>query len=351
MEMEQAKIQKAIDLECRRNTVLEYGYSTTRSPRGFDPKRIQSILTNMEQVLEDGKLQEFAFTALQNIVGACQNDAIRRNCVEYILEQRGIPILLQSLASHSSNRNVQAKGLSVLVQCTSSQSIDHYEMMLSEGGIDVIIKAMTHCPGSVEVATKSLTLLQGFSRQSLDFQRVIFAKGGISLILGLMQRHFKESSVQEKAFACLRNTALHPENRSTIAEQGGIPVILSNMEHYSRDAAIQAYGCDALGRMALGEDKIAIDLQAKILGYGGLDIATAAMSYHKVHSGVQDRAIFLLLSLSANEDALARMKSSNVLEKVRNAQIPNNEAALGRCRLLATALQPKGLFEMVAGWR
>ena len=65
-----------------------------------------------------------------------------------------------------------------------------------------------------------------------------------------MRRHVNSHSVQDSGFACMRNICLHQDNRLLVEAEGGIGTLLTHMAIYLEDAAIQAYGCDALGRLA-----------------------------------------------------------------------------------------------------
>eukprot|EP00934_Nitzschia_sp_Nitz4_P003929 Nitzschia sp. Nitz4//scaffold5_size260463//208004//209971//NITZ4_001014-RA/size260463-processed-gene-0.95-mRNA-1//1//CDS//3329555436//3919//frame0 len=297
---------------------------------------IDAILPTMRENLNDVRLQEQGCASLYKIVTAAQSDEVKQSYVQAITMQEGIPAFLQCMTTHAQLVQIQIYGLGVLLACVS-HSLDHHEMMLAEGGLDVIFRALTTFETNVDVAITGMELLKNFTRQSLDFQRAVFAKGGIGIVVNLMKVHRQAHTVQDPAFATLRNIAIHPENRMTVAQQGGIPIMTTNMEIYIGDAAIQAYGCDALGRLALEAEN-----QLLIIANRGIDTALAAMQSHPNHPGVQDRSIFLLLSLSENEDAVTMLKEMNALESIKQARIPQKEAAMERCEKLIKALENRG---------
>lgn len=300
---------------------------------------IDAILPSMKENMADGRLQEQGCAALYRIVTATKDAQTIQAYVEAITLQEGIPTILQCMTQHVAMVQIQIHGLGVLLSCVS-HNLDNHEVMLSEGGLDVMIRAMTTHDSSVDVASRGMELLKNFTRQSLDFQRAVFAKGGIGVVVGLMKTHQQAHSVQDPAFATLRNIAIHPENRTTVAQQGGIPTMTTNMEIYVNDGAIQAYGCDALGRLAQGDQ----ENQLLILANNGLGNALSAMQAHPNHPGVQDRAIFLLLSLSEHPDALATLKEQNAVESIKQARIPQKEAAMERCEKLIKLLETRGWF-------
>lgn len=299
---------------------------------------VDAILPCMREMLPDSRLQEQGCAALSKLVEAAKDSETRVTYVDAIISQDGIPTILQSLTQHSGSEAVQVQGLSVLLGCVS-HSIDHHEIFLAEGGLDVMIRAMTTFDKSVDVASRGMELLKNFTRQSLDFQRAVFAKGGIGVVVGLMKTHRQAHSVQDPAFACLRNIAIHPENRLTVAQQDGISTMIDNMQIYIADAAIQAYGCDALGRLAGGEPTN----QEEILRHQGIDAALAAMTAHPTHPGVQDRSIFFLLAMTAHPDAVAYLKEPEreAIDTIKQARIPQKEAAMERCEKLIRALESR----------
>lgn len=299
---------------------------------------VDAILPSMREMPADYKLQEQGCAALSKLLEAAKDSETRTKYVDAITSQQGIPTILHALTQHSKVESVQISGLSVLLGCVA-HSLDHHEMFLAEGGLDVMIRAMTSFDKSVDVASRGMELLKNFTRQSLDFQRAVFAKGGIGVVIGLMKTHQQAHSVQDPAFACLRNIAIHPENRGTVAQQGGIPTMINNMQIYIQDAAIQAYGCDALGRLAGGEPLN----QESILSHQGIDAALAAMTTHPNHPGVQDRAIFFLLAMTAHPDAVAYLKEPEreAIDVIKQARIPQKEAAMERCEKLIRAVESK----------
>ena len=301
---------------------------------------VDAILPTLRERLSDGRVQEHGLGALSKLIDAAKDAETRAKYVDAICLQGGIPTILQSLTHHAGTHAVQVQGLSVLLGCVS-HSIDHHEIFLSEGGLDVMIRALAKFDTSVEVATLGMEVLKNFTRQSLDFQRAVYAKGGIGILVGLMKAHWESHAVQDPGFACLRNIAIHPENRLTVAHQGAIPVMVANMHIYISDAAIQAYGCDAIGRLAAEQESI----QSMVMEADGIQAALAAMVAHPNHPGVQDRGIYLLLQMTANPDAVALLKELNAMETISHARIPQKPASLERCEQLISALESRSWFK------
>jgi hypothetical protein len=300
---------------------------------------VDAILPTLRERLSDGRLQEQGLAALYKLIDAAKDAETRAKYVDAICHQGGIPTILQSLTHHGGTLAVQIQGLNVLLGCVS-HSLDHHEIFLSEGGLDVMIRALTTFDSNVDVATLGMEVLKNFTRQSLDFQRAVYAKGGIGIVVGLMKTHREAHSVQDPGFACLRNIAIHPENRLTVAHQGAIPVMVANMQLYEGDAAIQAYGCDAMGRLATEQEAI----QAMIMESDGLQAALSAMVAHPSHPGVQDRGIFLLLQMTAHAEAVAQLRNLNAMETISHARIPQKPASLERCEQLIGALEARSWF-------
>jgi hypothetical protein len=216
-----------------------------------------------------------------------------------------------------------------ILSCLCTRDKENYELVLSEGGLDVILATMTNYQQDVELAQLGCELLKNLTRQSLDLQRAVTAKGGIVVVLSMMRKHLKSIDVQDPAFACMRNICTHKDNRLQVAVDGGICTLLVAMSVYVEDAAIQAYGCDALGRLAFEpENRQAIDSEH------GIDAAIQAMKAHRGHAGVQSRAVFLLLAMSEYEPALVSIKDQQILQVLKETRVPPKKEDMHRLEQL-----------------
>jgi hypothetical protein len=119
---------------------------------------VDAILPSMREMPADYKLQEQGCSALSKLLDAAKDSETRTKYVDAITSQQGIPTILLALTQHSKIESVQISGLSVLLGCITS--LDHYEMFLAEGGLDVMIRAMTTFDKSVDVASRGMELLK-----------------------------------------------------------------------------------------------------------------------------------------------------------------------------------------------
>jgi hypothetical protein len=154
-----------------------------------------------------------------------------------------------------------------------------------------------------------------------------------------MRRHVNSHSVQDSGFACMRNICLHQDNRLLVEGEGGISTLLTHMAIYLEDAAIQAYGCDALGRLATETQN-----QVTIANDNGVGEVLRAMKQHPGHPGVQDRACFFLLAMTEYLPSLEAMRGKEALSVVCEARgrIPPKELAKQRVETLIARLEKKG---------
>ncbi len=88
-------------------------------------------------------------------------------------------------------------------------------------------------------------------------------------------------------------------NQCTIAEKGGIDVILVGMKQHTDSAGVQEYGCHALGYVAANNDAN----QRTIAEKGGIDVILAAMKQHPDSTGVQEQGCEALRLVALNNDA------------------------------------------------
>jgi len=134
----------------------------------------------------------------------------------------------------------------------------------------------------------------------------------------------------------MRNICLHQDNRLPVEGEGGITTLLLHMAIYLEDAAIQAYGCDALGRLATEPQN-----QITIASDNGIVEVLRSMKEHPGHPGVQDRACFFLLAMTEYPPAISSMREKDALSVVRDARgrVPTKELAQQRLETLIHRLE------------
>ena len=241
-----------------------------------------------------------------------------------------VSIVLQAMRNYPESTTLQTKGMQLLWSILSSGSAaNRHEVFCSEGGLNVVLAAMKDHPDTLKLALHGMLILKDFTRRSVDFQRAVFAKGGISVVLGKTRRYSENYAVVEAAMACMRNLCLNQDNLVHI--NTGIPTLLEMMDHYPNDAAIQAYGCDALGRLATETNN-----QITLLDIDGIQAAARAMFFHPNHAGVQDRACFLLFNMMEYPPALKEMQrtSNKLMPALNKAKLPPKEASRARLETL-----------------
>lgn len=315
-------------------TTLQNLSSSTGSPLqkedgGADEIAVDAfniILTVMKELPDNKMVQEQGIKTVHKML---------QDLPDVMIGDVGMATIIEAMTRYSHVLDVQIEGLSIL-QLLGSKNTENYELVFSEGGIDVLLAAMITYPDNVRVSTAGCLILKDFTRLSMDFQRAVSAKGGIGVILTAMKRHAHNEDIQDPAFACMRNLCLHQDNRENVKREGGIPICLANMTHLKRNAAIQAYGCDALGRLA------PISFEA-VLSHHGIEVAVEAMRTHPSHAGVQDRGCFLLMALSDYKPALSYMRDyDGLVDTIQVARIPPKKQAMERRNALVNVIEQKG---------
>ena len=290
------------------------------------PGNVDVALNGMS-VLEDFARRSLDFRRAVSAKGGMEVvlHAMRLNTSSAALQTKGLQ-LLWTILSFNSNSNSSNTSM-------DSEITDRYEYFFSEGGLDVVLKAMRdHIVQPISAS--GMLILKDFTRRSLDFQRAVSAKGGIEIVLDRTRRYPNNYPLQEAAMAFMRNICLHEDNRLLVND--GVLTIVVCMGRHVDDSAIQAYGCDALGRLAMEPKN-----QVTILEIGGIETAIRAMENHRDHVGVQDRACFLLDSMTDYPPAMKLMKrlSSRMRPLLANAKLPPKEQSKVRLESLKRRLR------------
>lgn len=296
-----------------------------RSAEDLVVDTFHTILSIMKVHVEDASIQEEGMKSLYKTMKSAPDNR------DLMIDEDGVVTIVDAMTRYSHQLQIQSEGLHILLMLVT-QNAENHELVFSTGGLDVLLAALITFPDNVKATTAGILILKDFTRLSLDFQRAVSAKGGIGVIVTAMRKHAHNEDIQDPAFACMRNLCLHQDNREAVKKEGFITVSLQNMTHFKANPAIQAYGCDALGRLAT----IAMD---DIFCNHGIEVALESMSEHPTHAGVQDRACFLLLALSEHRPALKHMKDYNILPIVQAARVPPKEQAQERKSTLVGRLE------------
>ena len=350
-----ALIVHGLELHSQERGVQLYGIQALGNllpPANLTETVVSVICTSLDEWPNQEDIHEAGYLALCHIVLHCPFDIL----VELASAEEGfITATVRGMTTFPSHLGVQYQGLRVLVHL-SSRLADNmakhvqefrqvHERLLSEYGLDVVLKAMEMFGKShALVAQIGCELLVNVSRNSQDFQRAIWAKGGIVLLLGCMRTHVQNLRVQDLGCCALRNICLNRDNRKPVQEQGGISTLLVTMDVFLSNSTIQAYACDTLGRMAMDEE-----CRPEITNEQGIEGAMKALEKHKAHAGVQDRACFLLLNLTQDPDALYRMVELRLLPLIQEAKVPPKKAAMDRWNVLIQRLE-KAQPSALASW-
>ena len=109
-------------------------------------------------------------------------------------------------------------------------------------------------------------------------------------------------------------------NRRTIAEKGGIDVILAAMKQHPDSTEVQQYGCAALGCVANGNDAN----QRTIAEKGGIEAVFRAMTQHSHHEGVQEWGCYMMCKMVDCESVRPAIREGKAVMDAARNNFPNN---------------------------
>ena len=121
----------------------------------------------------------------------------------------------------------------------------------------------------------------------------------IRLVTVAMTGHTENPGVQEPGCAALSGLAVNTDNRTAIADIGGISLVVVAMQQHTKQVGVQMQGCWALSNLAINN----ANNQTAIALAGGIRVVVVAMQQHAAHTGVQTRGCLALRNLAANNDS------------------------------------------------
>jgi hypothetical protein len=297
-------------------------------------------------------------------------------------------VVLRGMEQNASQLSVQQYGLLVLNRICQKNH-DHYEVFISEGGLTVLLNNLkmtttrtfeSNDDGAdmlerrdclAQLACQFVRDLSRPTNSTMDIVRIIAIKGGVAALVHLLEHYNAEALFQasgngaptainivDPAMACLRNLFCHTENiRQVMADNYDnhrvIPTVLHTMDCFPQDAAVQAYGCDCLGRLSQVDgarreitNTVSTDSFQNQIQSDAMHTVVRAMTNHRNHAGVQERAVVLLWVLIVHD----KKHSSSLISRLREAhndQQKQHRSGMVMMDFLAfledTKVTPKGI--------
>jgi len=272
------------------------------------------VLRGMEEHPDHLAVQQYGLLVLTRL---CQQD---QETYEIVVSEGGLNALLAvvSMATTHTHTYSHPKAAALLSSADAATTTAYSYSSSVVVGSTQSLSERHDC--LAQMACQFLRDLSRPTNSSMDILRIIAVKGGTQTVLGVLDHYNQEHvrgghvyhnhhnrfavNIIDPAMACLRNLMTHEDNRSEImtlsgiakasggsnssspkTKQGGdrqqkqhqkqqqqcvniIPIVLTTMDLYPQDAAIQAYGCDLLGRLTQGEESARMELiESTILGH------------------------------------------------------------------------------------
>ena len=151
----------------------------------------------------------------------------------------------------------------------SNSSMDILRIIAVKGGIQTVLKVLDHYNTQ---HSQHISSMEHQQQQEINNNSVSsFHSRNSTTSTSTTINNSSVINIIDPAMACLRNLMVHEDNRTEAimislaistkeAGDGIICVTLRTMDLFPHDAAIQAYGCDLLGRLATHEELARIEL-------------------------------------------------------------------------------------------
>jgi len=154
---------------------------------------------------------------------------------------------------------------------------------------------MQRYPNHVPTQSKGLHSLWVLSWDSANVA-AIGRLGGIPLLLSSMRLHSNASTLVSNGVAALQNLAVDPPCRDAITESDGVSVVVEVMAQFVEDKAIQQSGCAALANLADGSP----EQKSRVAEGGGILAMMRAVDAHRGDESILRAAYQALRKLGYN---------------------------------------------------
>eukprot|EP00980_Cylindrotheca_fusiformis_P016828 scaffold5074_cov99-Cylindrotheca_fusiformis.AAC.10 len=249
---------------------------------------LDAIVTTMEKNINDSSFQEQALMALANLGISAKNlsTMIRRDCVTKIIE---------AMNAHTGKSSVQIKACNAVTNLASHDSHHKRKVMEIAGGVVVI--AMVMNPHHVKLLEAALRALRNLSLGNDDNKTEIANNGGVDSIISAMQVHRDEAGIQLEGAWTLANLTTTNENKEVIGDCGGIDVIVRALWVHEGDRGVIEKCLRALFNISLDAHNAGI-----VLEVDGIKAIVAVMQGHPDSAAIQEMGCAVLYNLGDVSD-------------------------------------------------
>mmetsp|Transcript_14261 Transcript_14261/g.35791 ORF Transcript_14261/g.35791 Transcript_14261/m.35791 type:complete len:525 (+) Transcript_14261:123-1697(+) len=174
--------------------------------------------------------------------------------LDQLLTVGGIPTILESFKFHANHTQVVGEMCHLLR--TASWGHGHRKIVAREGGVSLLLQAMSKYRDSVAVQRHGCGCLHALSwstecKDTLTSWKGDDGESGIFLIVRGMMFHPQDLDLQEQACSALAIVSYFVDiNKREICEKGGIAAIICAMQTHAGCRGIQEQGCLALWSLA-----------------------------------------------------------------------------------------------------
>lgn len=207
------------------------------------------------------------------------------------------------------------RSLRELVLCGFAKS----SHILGTGVIEVVLSTLAQHFTAVSLAEQSCRFLAETCERCNDIRTLVSERGGIQLCLSVIEKHFELYATTIDAGMSLLGAAClgpHVENQEQARHKRGFEWVLVCMRQWRDMRALQASALQSIARMVHANDAN----RSHVVSFGGLQEVLSTMDRYAEDSAIQNLALTVLSSLSrSSAQDRETMGMEGALEKIVNA--------------------------------
>lgn len=248
-----------------------------------------------------------------------QDDALKilwaiasRSKTHVLLLQTGsVEVTMASMKHHSSCKQIQHKGCSILSNISSNENC---LASIPSPFIDVLLDAMNKFVMDESLMLIVAGVIANLTVIARNQEYLIGQKSGLGIICDAMGTHGKNILLQEQSMKTLRNVSSGGERqKSAINEVEGIDTIVMLMRTHPMETKFQMLSCWTLSNLATSRP-----LKRKIAESEGLGLLVDALWEQEHDADVVEWACRALWSLSVDSQNKAEIGTNTGIDAIIN---------------------------------
>lgn len=263
------------------------------------PRGMANTVQAMKQHERSDEVQRAAVLALQALTRLCSSLEGEDVAIQRVVDLETVPILARALRNYPEDPQMQERGLDVLRLLSTRRDAVTQQLCRDETFVPAVVEAMNLNISKPKIQEYGLSLLAEVGWQGVEQQRVVLSQLGVETVVRALKAFPNSGDVQTVGLAAVQ--AITSDNEECRVKFFSLceilEIVLQAMGNFPLLEGVQAFGCAALISLVHSRS----ERVGALADLNGASMAESAMVGHPKSQRVLEFAEHLMEILSCDQ--------------------------------------------------